>query len=108
MVRSLDNLISFLLDEIALCGEEGMSLTSLFSVRPLNYIRQPILLFLYSRHPCPDLSTVPLPREYRWRALTPVLLNITTVAQKMQFRVHKMCPEFQYGHRKRVHVKLIS
>ena len=34
MVRSLDNLISFLLDEIALCGEEGKSASSLFTVRP--------------------------------------------------------------------------
>ena len=73
MVRSFDHLISFLLDEIALCGEEGMSLTSLFSVRPSMISVNHFSRFLYTRPPCPDLSTVPLPREYRWRALTLVL-----------------------------------
>ena len=33
MVKSLDHLISFLLDEIALCGEEGTSVLSVFSLR---------------------------------------------------------------------------
>ena len=34
MARSFDNLISYLLDEIALCGEEGRPATFLFSLCP--------------------------------------------------------------------------
>ena len=33
MVKSFDDLISFLLDEIALCGEEGTLALSFFSLR---------------------------------------------------------------------------
>ena len=34
MVKSFDDLLSFLLDEVALCGEEGMRVLPHFHSRP--------------------------------------------------------------------------
>ena len=43
MGRSFDDLIGFLLNEIALCGEEGMAAILLFSVR-LSVVRNQLFL----------------------------------------------------------------
>ena len=59
MGRSFDDLIGFLLDEIALCGEEGMAAIFVILCASL-YRLQPT--FLNIRLPCPICSTTILPR----------------------------------------------
>lgn len=86
MVRSFDDLIGFLLDEIALCGEEGMLAAFATFCAPLHR-SQPTLR--NPRHPCPNFSTVfcgELTSGVPSRLCKS--LHTMNIAPIMQFRLH--------------------